>query len=244
MSDEIKSCPNRKCGNDRVGTASRVLDASGLSQAFGECPMCGTRGPMVAGATQAEAESKAREAWDALPRDDAPAAPVDAASLVGREFVRKSDRCRVVSDGDIGGYDYVHFRWVGDGRRGGMVKAAFLEEFEPVSRDGAGADAELRRAIAARDHAMERRLGAALGFPRYADDPGNFPGATPSDGVCVGPYTVVELAEMAADRIERLGSEAAAVLADMDGRAGLMGDQGAFQPWRERLRAALERSDA
>lgn len=36
-----------------------------------------------------------------------------------------------------------------------------------------------------------------------------------------------------------LCEEVAAVLVDMDGRAGLMGDQGAFQPWRERLRTAL-----
>lgn len=37
-----------------------------------------------------------------------------------------------------------------------------------------------------------------------------------------------------------LRDEAVAVLADMDERAGEMGDQGAFQPWRERLRAALK----
>lgn len=68
MSDELKACPNRKCRNDRVGTASRVLDETGLSQAFGECPMCGMRGPMVAGVTMTEAEALAREMWNDLPR--------------------------------------------------------------------------------------------------------------------------------------------------------------------------------
>lgn len=70
MSDELKPCPNRECRNDRVGTASRVLDASGLSQAFGECPTCGTRGPLAVGPTLADAEAEARRLWNALPRDE------------------------------------------------------------------------------------------------------------------------------------------------------------------------------
>lgn len=177
-----------------------------------------------------------------LDRENAP--PADAGSLVGREFVRKPGRCKVARERVMGGVEYVE--WDGpDGARDGYEKARFLRDFEPATadesrlRDEAVAAAELRRVIAARDHAMEQRLGAALGFPRYADDPRTFPGATPSDGACVGPYTIADLADMAADRIERLGSEAAAVLADMDKAASEMVDQGMYQPWRERLRAAL-----
>ena len=84
MSDELKPCPNRKCRNDRVGTLSRMLDASGLSQAFGECPMCGTRGPMVAAVTMVDAEAKAREAWNDLPRHDAPTLRDEVAAVLAQ----------------------------------------------------------------------------------------------------------------------------------------------------------------
>jgi hypothetical protein len=69
-STHLKTCPNRKCRNDRVVVASRRVDASGLSLAHGECPECGTRGPTAAGPTQASADAAARRLWDALPRDE------------------------------------------------------------------------------------------------------------------------------------------------------------------------------
>ena len=46
------------------------------------------------------------------------------------------------------------------------------------------------------------------------------------------------------DDAPTLRDEAAAVLAGMDKAAAEMVDQGVLQPWRERLRAAVERSDA
>lgn len=44
-------------------------------------------------------------------------------------------------------------------------------------------------------------LGQALGYPRFMDDPVNFPNATEADGVCVGDHTAVTLAQEAAQRI-------------------------------------------
>lgn len=48
---------------------------------------------------------------------------------------------------------------------------------------------------------VEQILGRALNFPRYCDDPKNFPNATEADGVCVGDLTPAILAQIAADRI-------------------------------------------
>ena len=70
--------------------------------------------------------------------------------------------------------------------------------------------AELAAVEAERDgyikecHFVEQTLGEALGgFPSYADDPKNFPGATKEDGVC-NPYTPGETAILAAKEIARL----------------------------------------
>jgi len=51
---------------------------------------------------------------------------------------------------------------------------------------------------------IEQILGKALGYPRYKDDPKNFPNATEADGVCVAPNTAASLAMEAADRIRDL----------------------------------------
>lgn len=51
---------------------------------------------------------------------------------------------------------------------------------------------------------VEQRLGAALGYPRYCDDPEEFPDATASDGVCIGSATAGTLAAEAAALIRKL----------------------------------------
>lgn len=64
---------------------------------------------------------------------------------------------------------------------------------------------ELERLYAGAIHELvevEQLLGEALGYPRYVDDPKNFPEATEADGVCVGEMTPAALAEQAANRIK------------------------------------------
>ena len=51
---------------------------------------------------------------------------------------------------------------------------------------------------------VEQNLGIALGYPRYVDDPKNFPDATEVDGVCIGENTADALAMQAAKRIIEL----------------------------------------
>lgn len=51
---------------------------------------------------------------------------------------------------------------------------------------------------------VEQILGKALGYPAYADDQKNFPGATEKNGVCVGEHTAATLAMEAADLIRKL----------------------------------------
>ncbi len=53
-------------------------------------------------------------------------------------------------------------------------------------------------------HEISQALGRALGYPRYADDQENFPGADDSDGVCVGELLAEDLASLAAREIESL----------------------------------------
>jgi len=64
----------------------------------------------------------------------------------------------------------------------------------------------LRKAAVDQNHEIEQILGAALGYPRYCDDPINFPDATEADGVCVGDHVAETLAEEAAARIVTLQS--------------------------------------
>lgn len=54
---------------------------------------------------------------------------------------------------------------------------------------------------------IEQTLGSALDYPRYVDDPANFPRATAKDGVCVGELTPIDLSSQAAKRIEALKME-------------------------------------
>ena len=62
----------------------------------------------------------------------------------------------------------------------------------------------LREAAIREAREIDQTLGRALGFPRYADDPVNFPGATDADGVCTGEHVPATLAQGAADEIARL----------------------------------------
>jgi hypothetical protein len=54
---------------------------------------------------------------------------------------------------------------------------------------------------------VQQNLGIALGYPRYADDPKNFPEATEVDGVCIGELTADALAMQAAKRIIELEAQ-------------------------------------
>ncbi len=54
---------------------------------------------------------------------------------------------------------------------------------------------------------VEQILGLALGYPRYADDPKNFPDATEFDGICVGEMTPGLLAEQMVQRLAKKEAE-------------------------------------
>lgn len=63
-------------------------------------------------------------------------------------------------------------------------------------------------------------LGAALGYPWFKDDQGNFPGATESDGVCTGEHVPETIAAEAAKCIEALKADRdrlAARVAELEG---------------------------
>lgn len=72
----------------------------------------------------------------------------------------------------------------------------------------------LRKAAASQNHEIEQTLGAALGYPRFSDDPENFPGATEADGVCVGDHVAETLAEEAAATIEKYRADLVEANAD------------------------------
>ena len=57
------------------------------------------------------------------------------------------------------------------------------------------------------NHEIEQILGQALGYPRYADDPENFPDATDADGVCVGEHTALSLADEIVARLADVQSD-------------------------------------
>jgi len=59
----------------------------------------------------------------------------------------------------------------------------------------------LRTAVARENEEICQLLGAALGYPRFCDDPANFPDATPEHGVCVGDHVAVTIAAEAANRL-------------------------------------------
>lgn len=70
--------------------------------------------------------------------------------------------------------------------------------------DAAAELKRLREVFAKCDDRICQILGEVLGFPRYCDDQKNFPGATPDDGVCTGPYVAEDLASLARDTILKL----------------------------------------
>jgi hypothetical protein len=63
---------------------------------------------------------------------------------------------------------------------------------------------KLQTAAAKSNEEICQTLGKVLGFPWYKDDLDLFPGATESDGVCVGDHVAETLAGHAADRIRWL----------------------------------------
>lgn len=65
----------------------------------------------------------------------------------------------------------------------------------------------LRAACSRENDTISQVLGRALGYPRFADDQKNFPGATDDDGVCVGDHVAASLADEAANVIRTLRSE-------------------------------------
>ena len=69
--------------------------------------------------------------------------------------------------------------------------------------------ADLAASWSKENEAIVQILGRALGYPRFADDQKNFPGATDADGVAVAEYTAGTIAEEAAERIAALRSQAA-----------------------------------
>lgn len=54
---------------------------------------------------------------------------------------------------------------------------------------------------------VDQVLGKALGYPKYSDDPANFPTATEQDGVCTGDNAPGTLALEAASLIRKLSDE-------------------------------------
>jgi hypothetical protein len=62
----------------------------------------------------------------------------------------------------------------------------------------------LRAACSQTEHAVCQILGRALKYPRYADDPKNFPDEADSDDVCTGDHVAVTLAEEAAHELRQL----------------------------------------
>jgi uncharacterized small protein (DUF1192 family) len=74
-------------------------------------------------------------------------------------------------------------------------------------------NARIKSAWSAQDAELDQILGRACGYPRYADDPRNFPGAT-GDDVCTGCHVPVTLAMEAAGRIAALTAEVERLTAD------------------------------
>lgn len=68
---------------------------------------------------------------------------------------------------------------------------------------------DLKRDWATAEHEIEQTLGRALGYPKYADDQKNFPGAAEADGVCVGEHVAVTLAAEIAGRLVKAEQDAA-----------------------------------
>ena len=75
-------------------------------------------------------------------------------------------------------------------------------------RDEARAEVErLRRSFSECDNRIQQELGKSLGYPQYKDSQEHFPGATESNGVCVGDHVGETLAIEAASKIRELRAE-------------------------------------
>src|SRR3990167_6088394 len=62
-----------------------------------------------------------------------------------------------------------------------------LPDFLELARKAEAYQTQLRE--------VEDIAGRALGYPRYADDPKNFPDATDADGVCIGEHVAETIVE-------------------------------------------------
>lgn len=114
----------------------------------------------------------------------------------------------MLTDEQLSGIRSAYKRWLDNG--------PYTLPYSPLAQSDVGLllqhvaeqDAEIERLRNARvqqAREVEQTLGRALGFPRYADDPANFPGHDPNDpSVCVGEHVAETLAKMAADRIRSL----------------------------------------
>jgi hypothetical protein len=80
----------------------------------------------------------------------------------------------------------------------------------------------LRQALSKQQDEIQQILGKALGYPKYASDQKNFPGATEANGVCVGEHVAESLAEEAAARLAILEASHTALQAKLDAVAGLV----------------------
>lgn len=91
----------------------------------------------------------------------------------------------------------------------------------------------LRNACMNEDHAISQILGKALGYPRYCDDPKNFPDAIEADGVCVGDQVTATLAQEVADRIQAQASQIETLQHQLAQLAELAIRPGEWKPVRE-----------
>ena len=84
-----------------------------------------------------------------------------------------------------------------------------MTTFNPVAERAALRTelARLRDAFSRENNTISQVLGRALGYPRFADDQKNFPGATDANGVCVGDHVAASLADEAANVIRALKAE-------------------------------------
>lgn len=99
------------------------------------------------------------------------------------------------------------------GERAAKLDAA-LELRDKWHKNWQDAEAEIERLTKERNgyrwhlDRCEQIAGRALGYPKYADDQKNFPGATEADGVCIGEHVgdtiVAELATALAKAREAL----------------------------------------
>ena len=89
-------------------------------------------------------------------------------------------------------------RWMG------RLPRADFEKLLVLTRDAVASEERKTKALHESWQSAEEEcvqiLAQMLDFPWFIDDQENFPGATEKDGVCVGPYISIDLAEMLAQR--------------------------------------------